>query len=90
MNALVIEGVLITDLPAAWQTRLARPAGTVVTVRIEESTDAQSLPESAESAVVDNTLFGMWRDRKDMADVAGYVRSVRASRSGNDESQDKG
>jgi hypothetical protein len=26
----------------------------------------------------------MWRDRDDMADVAGYVRSIRASRFNDD------
>ena len=28
----------------------------------------------------DDPLFGMWRDREDMADVAGHVRKLRASR----------
>ncbi len=28
-------------------------------------------------------LFGMWRDREDMRDVAGYVRSIRADRFSN-------
>ena len=28
----------------------------------------------------DDPLFGMWRDRADMADVAGYIRKVRADR----------
>ena len=34
----------------------------------------------AEEFVTDDPLFGMWRDREDMDDVAGYVRSIRASR----------
>lgn len=28
----------------------------------------------------DDPLFGMWRDREDMADVAAYVRKLRAPR----------
>jgi len=30
----------------------------------------------------------MWRDREDMADVATYVRRIRASRFNPDDSQD--
>jgi hypothetical protein len=29
---------------------------------------------------MENPLFGMWRDREDLADVAGYIRRVRAAR----------
>jgi hypothetical protein len=29
-------------------------------------------------------LLGMWRDREDMADVAGYVHKLRASRFNDD------
>jgi len=50
------------------------------TVRIEE--EAQATP--AEDFVTDDPLFGMWRDREDMADVEGYVRSIRASRFNDD------
>ena len=25
-------------------------------------------------------VFGMWRDREDMSDVAGYIRAIRAPR----------
>ncbi len=28
----------------------------------------------------DHTAFGMWRDRKDMADVDAYIRKLRKSR----------
>ena len=48
-----------------------------MTVRIEEEAPAAA---PAEEFVTDNPLFGMWRDREDMADVARYVRSIRASR----------
>ena len=31
-------------------------------------------------SVKDHEAFGMWRDRKDMADVDGYVRNLRKGR----------
>jgi hypothetical protein len=46
-------------------------------VRIEE--EVQDQVESAKQ-FADDPLFGMWRDREGMADVAGYVRKLRASR----------
>jgi hypothetical protein len=42
----------------------------------------------ATDAFSDDPLFGMWRDREDMADVATYVRRIRASRFNPDDSQD--
>jgi len=33
-----------------------------------------------EEFVTDDPLFGMWRDREDMADVAACVRHIRAAR----------
>jgi hypothetical protein len=29
---------------------------------------------------VENPLFGMWKDREEMADVEAYVRNLRAPR----------
>ena len=80
MNAIVIEHVPVAELPPAWRAKLANAAGTTVTVRIEE--EAQAAP--AEEFATDDPLFGMWRDREDMADVAGYARSIRASRFNDD------
>ena len=45
-----------------------------MTVRIEEEA-----PDRAK-ACTDDPLFGMWRDREDMADVAAYLRGIRADR----------
>jgi hypothetical protein len=81
MNAIVIEHVKVEELPQAWRTKFAQNANTRVTVRIEEEAQAAA---PAEEFVTDDPLFGMWRDREDMADVAGYVRSIRASRFNND------
>lgn len=87
MNAIVIEHVPVAELPPAWRAKLAHSADAHVTVRIEQE-EAQDAP--AEEFVTDDPLFGMWRDREDMADVAGYVRSIRASRLNDDGSRRKG
>ena len=80
MNAIVIEHVPVAELPLAWRAKLAKATGATVTVRIEEEAQAAQ----AEEFVTDDPLFGMWRDREDMADVAGYVRSIRTSRFNDD------
>ena len=81
MNAIVIEHVNVEDLPAAWRAKLVAEAdaqGTArVTVRIEAEAGSQEQPAAA---LADDPLFGMWRDREEMADVAGYVRALRAPR----------
>jgi hypothetical protein len=82
MNAIVIEHVPVAELPAAWRAKLAKATGATVTVRIEqEEAPAASPPQEF---VTDDPLFGMWRDRDDMADVARYLRSIRASRFNDD------
>jgi hypothetical protein len=88
MNAIVIEHVPVAELPAAWRAKLAKAPGATVTVRIEEEEAQAAAP--VEEFVTDDPLFGMWRDREDMADVAGYVRSIRASRFNDDGTRRKG
>ncbi len=83
MNAVVFEHVPVAELPEKWRARLTQAGGATVTVRIEE--EAQAAP--TEEFVTDDPLFGMWRDREDMADVAGYVRKLRASRFNDDGSR---
>lgn len=83
MNAVVFEHVPVAELPEKWRARLTQAGGATVTVRIEEETQGQP----AEEFVTDDPLFGMWRDREDMADVAGYVRKLRASRFNDDGSR---
>jgi hypothetical protein len=83
MNAVVFEHVPVAELPEKWRARLNQASGATVTVRIEEETQGQP----AEEFVTDDPLFGMWRDREDMADVAGYVRKLRASRFSDDGSR---
>lgn len=77
MNAIVIEHVPVAELPQAWRDRLGQAADAHVTVRIE----AEGVPEAQTSTeFADDPLFGMWRDREDIADVAGYIRRIRAPR----------
>lgn len=83
MNAVVFEHVPVAELPEKWRARLNQVGSATVTVRIEQ--EAQAAP--AEEFVTDDPLFGMWRDREDMADVAGYVRKLRASRFNDDGSR---
>lgn len=79
MNTVVFEHVPVAELPEKWRAKLATPGSATVTVRIEEEAQGQAAEDFA-----DNPLFGMWRDREDMADVAGYVRKLRASRFNDD------
>lgn len=87
MNAIVFEHVPIAELPPAWREKLALMTEQRVTVRIEAENDVQGNVDSA-SSLTDNPLFGMWRDRDDMADVADFVRAARAPRFGHAESSD--
>ncbi len=79
MTAIVIEHVKVSDLPKAWREKLPGGTATRVTVRIEAET-GQAEKVAAETFVTDDPAFGIWRDRKDMADVAAYVRKLRAPR----------
>ena len=84
MNAIVIEHVPVAELPPAWRAKLAKSTDALVTVRIEEEAQAAA---PAEDFVTDDPAFGIWRDRADMADVAAYVRKIRAPRYNRDGSR---
>ena len=91
MNAVVFEHVPVSELPAAWRAKLSKAAFsrmTQVTVRIEEEL-ADPQEQTPSSAITTNPLFGMWRDRKDMADVTGHVRDLRGPRLNTDGSRRK-
>lgn len=83
MNSIVFEHVPVAELPLAWREKLTSAQ---VTVRIEEeapvSAQGTAAPAAAQVAVAfaNDPLFGMWRDREDMADVAAYVRGIREPR----------
>jgi hypothetical protein len=87
MNTIVIEHVKVEELPQAWRAKLATPAATRVTVRIEE--EAPPAAQAAEAFATDDPAFGIWRDREDMADVAAYVRKIRAGRYNRDGSRNE-
>lgn len=84
MNVIVIEHVPVADLPQAWRDKLGQALNSRVTVRIEAEDSAAEARVPAEFA--HDPLFGMWSDREDMADVAGYIRRIRASRFNGDDS----
>ncbi len=86
MNAIVIEHVPVAELPPAWRAKLAKSTDALVTVRIEEESQATT---PAEEFVTDDPAFGIWRDREDMADVAAYVRKLRQPRYGRDGSRNE-
>ncbi|MDD5057474.1 MAG: hypothetical protein PHQ60_06350 [Sideroxydans sp.] len=77
MNSIVIEHVSISELPEVWRARLGQPSGNRVTVRIEEESPAASQEANTDKT---NPMFGMWRDREEMADVEAYARQLRAPR----------
>ena len=59
-----------------------------MTVRIEEEAGEKADAKKIEEA--DDLLFGMWRDREDMADVDAYVRKLRAPRYNRDGTRNPG
>lgn len=77
MTTIVIEHVKIDELPEVCRAKLTLVPATTVTVRIEA--EAQTTAQS-KALLVDNPLFGMRRDREDMADVATYIRANRDAR----------
>ena len=85
MNSIVIEHVPLAELPLAWREKLGTMHGVRVTVRIEAE-DEQTEGQDA-AAFANDPLFGMWRDRQDMADVDSYVRDIRAPRFNKDGSR---
>lgn len=78
MSAVIIEHVNVADLPETWRAKLPASRAEHVTVRIEEENASQATAMETNAAV--DLLFGMWRDREDMADVEGYLRKLRAAR----------
>ena len=90
MSAVIIEHVNIADLPATWRAKLPAPQAARVTVRIEEEEDDASQSAEKESTPAVDLMFGIWRDREDMADVGAYIRKLRAPRFSTDGSRNEG
>lgn len=78
-NEIVFEHVKVSELPEAWRKKLSGAQDTHVTVRIEAETE-QPFEATTEPFATQDPAFGIWRDRKDMADVEAYVRKLRAPR----------
>ena len=85
MNAVVFEHVPVAELPAAWRAKLGKAGAALVTVRIEEETQAAP----ADAFVTDDPAFGIWRGREDMADVVAYMRKIRQPRYNRDGSRNE-
>jgi hypothetical protein len=79
MNPVVIKHVPVAELPAQWRAQLTPTGSGLVTVHIEAEADTLQQTDTPDTST-DDPLFGMWRDREDMKDVEGYIRSIRASR----------
>ena len=56
----------------------AKAAGLLTSESIERLV-REAFRKAAEEEI-DDPLFGMWRNREDMADVQAYVRKLRAPR----------
>ncbi|MFH1604291.1 MAG: hypothetical protein ABIH03_10345 [Pseudomonadota bacterium] len=76
MTTIVIEHVQVSELPKSWQAQIGVAENARVTVRIEP----EAIVSEAAEEDHDDPLFGMWRDRAEMADVQAYVRNLRAPR----------
>ena len=86
MKEIAIEHVPVSELPPAWRAKLAETVHAHVTVRIEEEAQAVVPPQGF---VTDDPAFGIWRDCDDMADVAAYMRKLRAPRYNRDGSRNE-
>lgn len=87
MTGIVIEHVPVAELPLAWREKLGQVTDGCVTVRIDAEGDQAEVRGASEFA--EDPLFGMWRDRQDIADVGRYVREIRASRFNRDGSRNE-
>ena len=70
------------DFSEGTRGKFHRPGATVKLPA--EPTDQAPAPSPT-----DDPAFGMWRDREDMADVAAYIRRIRAPRFNRDGSRKK-
>ena len=80
MTEIVIEHVKVEELPEAWRAKLASVPDASLTTRVTVRIEAERAEEQNTTSASEDSLFGMWRDRDDMADVAGYIRGIRAAR----------
>lgn len=75
-TTVVIEGVMVSELPEAWRWRVKAKRNEVLTVTIAKRKTATA----AKTIKKPNATFGMWADRADVNDPVAYVRAVRQTR----------
>ena len=76
MKSVVYDATILGDGHLPVPDDLSLKAGTVVHVRLTVL-DAPSAAGGAPFDFASLPAFGMWADRKEMSDAAGYVRSLR-------------
>ena len=62
---------------------LDRNESVTIFYRGKEKAILSPIRQRTKEPVKDHETFGMWRDRKDMADVNAYVRTLRKGRLNN-------
>ena len=80
MNAIVIKHVKIEELPEAWRAKLVLDPHADTPSRVTVRIEAEGNEEQVAASLTNDPLFGMWRDREDMADVGIYIRDIRSPR----------
>ena len=81
MSAIGIEQVDVDELPETWRAKFAAAPEAGRTARVSVRIEGETGPEEPAAAPpADDLLFGMWRDREDMRDVAGHIHVIRAPR----------
>ena len=75
-TTVIIEGVVASELPAAWRRRVKAKGNEVLTVTIAK----RKTEIAAKTPKKPNATFGMWTDRADVSDPAAYVRAIRQTR----------
>ena len=75
-TTVIIEGVVASELPAAWRRRVKAKGDEVLTVTIAK----RKTQAAAKTAKKPNATFGMWADRADVSDPVAYVRALRQTR----------
>ena len=73
------------ELPEA-TAQAARAAGLLTSQALERLLNEALQRTQQTTEFADDPLFGMWRDRQDMADADAYIRRIRASRFNRDDS----
>ncbi len=78
---MILEHVHRRDLPAEWTKSLKDILSSTYRITIEaESRPEEKSMEQSSKSWRNVPMFGMWKDRDNMADPAEYVRQLRKPR----------